>query len=44
MNYIRKILVQDVIATAPGEAFNVAAVRSHRNAIYSEVRNIVDEA
>jgi hypothetical protein len=27
MNYIRKILEQGVIATAPGEVFNVAAVR-----------------
>jgi hypothetical protein len=43
MDYIRKILKQGVIASALGENFNVAAVRSHRSAIYSKVRDIVDE-
>jgi hypothetical protein len=31
-DYIRKILEHSVIARAPGEDFNVAAVRSHRGA------------
>ena len=32
------------MARAPGEDFNVAAVRSHRDAIDSEVSDVVDEA
>jgi hypothetical protein len=43
-DYIRKILEHGVIARAPGENFNVAAVRSHRGAIDSRVSNVVGEA
>jgi hypothetical protein len=37
MDYVRKFLEQIVIARASGEDFNVAAVRSHRGAIYIKV-------
>jgi hypothetical protein len=43
-NYVRKIPEERVMARAPGEDFNVAAVRSHRDAIDSEVSDVVDEA
>ena len=33
-----------MIARAPGEDFNVAAVRSHRGAIDSKVSYVFDEA
>jgi len=42
-DYIRKNLEHGVIARAPGEDFNVVAVRSHRGAIDSKVSD-VDEA
>jgi hypothetical protein len=42
-DYMRKILEHGVIARAPGEDFNVAAVRSHRGAIDRKVSD-VDEA
>jgi hypothetical protein len=44
MGCIRKILKQGVIVRAPDEDFNAIAVRSHRSAIYSKVRDIVEEA
>jgi hypothetical protein len=42
-DYIRKFLEQSVIARTPDENFNLAAVRSHRGAIYIKVSD-VDEA
>ena len=43
-DYNWKILEQGVIARAPGEDFNVAAVHSHRGASDSKVSDVVDEA
>ena len=42
-DYIRKILEHGVTARAPGEEFNLAAVRSHRGAIDRKISD-VDEA
>jgi hypothetical protein len=39
-DYIRKTLEHGVIARAPGEDFNVAAVRCHRGAIDSKVSDV----
>jgi len=44
MDYMRKILVQCVIARASSEEFNVATLPSYRGAAYSKVSDVVDEA
>ena len=43
-DYIRKILEQFMIARASGEDFHMAAICSHRGAVYRKVSDVVDEA